>query len=138
MIVVPTEFHGPEIESYSISIEEIDWWSKQLRVEASGSKKAYAWIRLNLSYHDARGKVIQPTIMNNELLYCNLSKIHSFFSGECGLCWNWWKDYSVLTRNHRSHSPHGTLFFLSSENRFSFRSLNRLSIHIRVPKNMIH
>ena len=60
MIVVPTEFHWPEIESYSISIEEIDWWSKQLWVEASGSKKAYAWIRLNLSYHDARGKVIEP------------------------------------------------------------------------------
>ena len=40
MIVVPAEFNGPEIESYSISIEEIDWWSKQLRVEASGSKQA--------------------------------------------------------------------------------------------------
>ena len=96
MIVVPTEFHWPEIESYSISIEEIDWWSKQLWVEASGSKKAYAWIRLNLSYHDARGKIIRPTIMNNELLYWNLSKINSFFSGECGVCWNWWKDYPVL------------------------------------------
>ena len=60
MIVEPTEFHWPEIESYTISIQDIDWWSKQLRVEASGSKKAYAWIRLNLSYHDARGKVIEP------------------------------------------------------------------------------
>ena len=60
MIAVPTEFHWPEIESYSINIEEIDWRSKQLWVETSGSKKANAWIRLNLSYHDARGKVIEP------------------------------------------------------------------------------
>ena len=133
MMVVPTEFHGPEIESYSISIEEIDWWSKQLRIEASGSKQAQAWIRLNLlvTMTHAEKLLNERQTLFNELLCWNVSKMHSFFSGECG---NWWKDYSVLTRNHRSHSPHGTLFFLSSENRFSFRSLNRLSIHIRVPK----
>ena len=40
MIAEPTEFHWPEIESYTLSIQDIDWWSKQLRVEASASKKA--------------------------------------------------------------------------------------------------
>ena len=108
---------GVSLTGNSISIQEIDW---QKLDRSFWTQKG---LRLNVTRTHAEKLLNQRQTLLSELLYWNLSKIHPFFSGECGLCWNWWKDYSVLTRNHRSHSPHGTLSFSSSEHLFSFRSL---------------
>ena len=118
----------------SISIQEIDWWSKPLE-RSFWTQKG---LRLNVTRTHAEKLLNQRQTLFNELLYWNVSKIRSFFLANA--------DYAEIGERtipflqEITGGIHLMVRSLSQvQSTFSVSGLfNRLSKQIRIQKNKIN